>query len=203
MTLKYPIEHGIVTNWDDTEKIWHFLQQALSGPLTVPCYPSDRGSPQPQPEPSEDDTDHVRDIKLSCRLRRHSGCPVAVRPSSWILVMMFLTLYLSIKVMLSPTPSSVWIWLVEIWPTTSTWKYLLSEVTPSPPQPNERSSGTLLGSPSFRVRDSDRRQLILTWEMLRATWRTIIDNKPFRCSETLYRYEVWWYPPTASSWIAI
>lgn len=23
MTIKYPIEHGIVTNWDDMEKIWH------------------------------------------------------------------------------------------------------------------------------------------------------------------------------------
>ena len=23
LTLKYPIEHGIVTNLDDTEKIWH------------------------------------------------------------------------------------------------------------------------------------------------------------------------------------
>jgi len=23
LSLKYPIEHGIVTNWDDTEKIWH------------------------------------------------------------------------------------------------------------------------------------------------------------------------------------
>ena len=23
ITLKYPIEHGIVTNWDDMEKIWH------------------------------------------------------------------------------------------------------------------------------------------------------------------------------------
>lgn len=23
MTLKYPIEHGVVTNWDDMEKIWH------------------------------------------------------------------------------------------------------------------------------------------------------------------------------------
>ncbi|KAK2116263.1 hypothetical protein P7K49_006889 [Saguinus oedipus] len=23
LTLKYPIEHGIITNWDDTEKIWH------------------------------------------------------------------------------------------------------------------------------------------------------------------------------------
>ena len=23
LTLKHPIEHGIVTNWDDMEKIWH------------------------------------------------------------------------------------------------------------------------------------------------------------------------------------
>ena len=25
LTLKYPIEHGIVTNWDDMEKIWYVL----------------------------------------------------------------------------------------------------------------------------------------------------------------------------------
>merc|ERR1719210_3095082 len=24
LNLKYPIEHGIVTNWDDMEKIWHY-----------------------------------------------------------------------------------------------------------------------------------------------------------------------------------
>ncbi|KAH0505579.1 Actin-11 [Microtus ochrogaster] len=23
LALKYPIEHGIVTNWDDKEKVWH------------------------------------------------------------------------------------------------------------------------------------------------------------------------------------
>src|SRR4051812_42657296 len=23
LTLRYPIEHGVVTNWDDMEKIWH------------------------------------------------------------------------------------------------------------------------------------------------------------------------------------
>ncbi len=23
MTLRYPVEHGVVTNWDDMEKIWH------------------------------------------------------------------------------------------------------------------------------------------------------------------------------------
>ncbi|KAL4838754.1 hypothetical protein H8958_012820 [Nasalis larvatus] len=25
LTLKYPIEHGIVTNWEDMEKIWHHI----------------------------------------------------------------------------------------------------------------------------------------------------------------------------------
>jgi actin-related protein len=36
LTLKYPIEHGIVTNWDDMEKIWvryssFFLKCYLNG----------------------------------------------------------------------------------------------------------------------------------------------------------------------------
>merc|ERR1711910_294099 len=29
LTLKYPIEHGIVTNWDDMEKIWHHTFQQM------------------------------------------------------------------------------------------------------------------------------------------------------------------------------
>jgi len=33
LTLKYPIEHGIVTNWDDMEKIWHHLICAV--PLQI------------------------------------------------------------------------------------------------------------------------------------------------------------------------
>ena len=30
LTLKYPIEHGIVTNWDDMEKIWYCFLFFLS-----------------------------------------------------------------------------------------------------------------------------------------------------------------------------
>ncbi|KAH8044979.1 hypothetical protein JL722_14461 [Aureococcus anophagefferens] len=32
LTLKYPIEHGIVTNWDDMEKIWH---HTVAGPHAI------------------------------------------------------------------------------------------------------------------------------------------------------------------------
>ena len=35
LTLKYPIEHGIVTNWDDMEKIWYFLLTIGTTPSTT------------------------------------------------------------------------------------------------------------------------------------------------------------------------
>ena len=72
LTLKYPIEHGIVTNWDDMEKIWvsqstfhnsvlplclthsrfyttasHILQRAPCRSRGTPCL-AHRGTPQPQ-----------------------------------------------------------------------------------------------------------------------------------------------------------
>jgi len=38
LTLKYPLEHGIVTNWDDMEKIWHhtFYSELRTNPAEFP-----------------------------------------------------------------------------------------------------------------------------------------------------------------------
>ncbi len=44
LTLKYPIEHGIVTNWDDMEKIWHhtFYTALNVTPETLPVLLTER-----------------------------------------------------------------------------------------------------------------------------------------------------------------
>merc|ERR1712243_369716 len=49
LSLKYPIEHGIVTCWDDMEKMWHhtFNNEFENLPRRVPSSPL-RGSSQPQ-----------------------------------------------------------------------------------------------------------------------------------------------------------
>ncbi|XP_042334559.1 actin-1-like [Sceloporus undulatus] len=32
LSFKYPVEHGIVTSWDDMEKIWRWIQSITTNP---------------------------------------------------------------------------------------------------------------------------------------------------------------------------
>merc|ERR1719420_642459 len=37
LALKYPIAHGIVTSWDDMEKVWCQIFSMSSQEVTMPC----------------------------------------------------------------------------------------------------------------------------------------------------------------------
>eukprot|EP01098_Paradermamoeba_levis_P005125 TRINITY_DN2177_c0_g3_i1.p1 TRINITY_DN2177_c0_g3~~TRINITY_DN2177_c0_g3_i1.p1 ORF type:complete len:411 (-),score=106.42 TRINITY_DN2177_c0_g3_i1:97-1221(-) len=52
LTLSYPNEHGIVTNWDDMEKIWHHVFSELKiGPEQCPVFLTD---PPLNPKPNRE-----------------------------------------------------------------------------------------------------------------------------------------------------
>ena len=108
LTLKYPIEHGIVTNWDDVEKIWrHTFYTALNvTPETLPVLLTERAmNPKANRERLTQIMFETFNLR-QCIFQTHLSFPcmplVVLPGASLTLVMVSPTRYPSMKDMFFP-----------------------------------------------------------------------------------------------------
>jgi len=96
LKIKYPMEHGIVTDWDDMERIWSWVyaeelgtlsEEAsqlilLRGPLVDLLVASsiiDRGTPKPSEQQGYCRPDIFRHLQCPSAVHLSTGCPFTVR----------------------------------------------------------------------------------------------------------------------------
>ena len=96
LKIKYPMEHGIVTDWDDMERIWSWVYAeelgtlseeashliVLYGPLVDPFPASsvvDRGTTKPTEQQGYRRPDILRHIQCPSAVHLSTGCTLTVR----------------------------------------------------------------------------------------------------------------------------